>query len=642
MPIGEGVGPRLRFGRFEFDPAAGELCRDGESVRLQEQPRQVLAALLARPGEIVTREELRERLWKGDTFVDFEHGLNTAIKKVRQALGDTADDPQFVETLARRGYRFVAPVALKQPQPPVPEAAPTNAVLEQHHPTLFPGARVLLTVLLLIAIGAAAWIARRPAASTERSTGTPAQLAVLPLRVLAADGDRSTYLGIGIADAITTRLANVRQIAVRPTSAVLAYKEGVAESARVAAALGVQHLLLGTIQEAENAYRVSVQLVRRDGVAVWGRTYDLPRTGLLRLQDDVAEQVVTALRVELSAPERARLRAVTHTPNPAAYDIYLRGRTLLLNYTETNMREAIRRFEEALTLDADYAVARAALATACAWFSVRYAYESEAIAWGKRAEAEARRALEEDSSLGEAHLAIGSAAGTLYRGFDWSTVMTESATALALDPTLELAHIARMRAFYHLGAFDNARAEARRARALNPTPNTELARLEVAVELFAGNFKMAADQAAALLRRTDAPAVRHYLGLARYYLKDVAGAREILAGTMRGGKPDVRAQASLASIEAAAGLRKEARARSLAVERGPYMDHHVAYSLGAAWAQIGDTTASIRWLQQAVDTGFACPPWFARDTLLDPMRSEPRFKELMAKLDAHAVISSRR
>jgi tetratricopeptide (TPR) repeat protein len=272
---------------------------------------------------------------------------------------------------------------------------------------------------------------------------------------------------------------------------------------------------------------------------------------------------------------------------------------------------------------------------------VRYAYESEAVSWGKRAETEARRALEQDSSLGEAHLAIGSAAGTLYRGFDWKTVMSESATALALDPSLELAHIARMRAFYHLGLFDSAREEAQRARALNPTPNIELARLEVAVELFGGDFKKAADQAAALLPRTDAPAIRHYLGLARFYLKDVTGAREVLAGTMRGGKPDVRAQASLASVEAAAGLRKEARARILAIERGSYMDHHVAYSLGAAWAQLGDAATSIRWLQQAVDTGFPCYPWFAKDTLLDPVRSAPGFRELIARLEAQHRASSR-
>jgi TolB-like protein/DNA-binding winged helix-turn-helix (wHTH) protein len=597
----------------------------------------VLAALLERPGEVVTREVLRERLWKGDTFVDFEHGLNTAIKKLRQALGDSADQPLFVETLARRGYRFIAPVTSVEPvRAGLPAELQSGSPAVEDRAAVSPIRRVVLALLLLGGIGMATWLALMPRASGESPARAQAQLAVLPLRVLAPEGEDWTYLGVGMADAITTRLANVRQIALRPTSAVLPYREAQTDPARIAAALGVQHLLVGTIQQADDAYRVSVQLVRGDGVAIWGRTYDLPRSGLLRLQDTVAEQVVAALRVELSAPERERFNA-RHTDNAEAYDVYLRGRTLLVNYTEANMRQAIGHFERALMLDPGYALARSALATACAWFSVRYAYQSEAAVWGKRAEDEARRALEQNSSLADAHLAIAAAAGTMYRGFDWQTVMTESAAALALDPSLDLAHVTRMRAFYHVGLFDESRREAQRARALNPNPNIETARLDVAVQLFAGDFASAAESADALMKRTDAPAVRHYLGLSRFYLGDAAGAREMLGSVKRGNQADVgyvRAQASLASIEAATGLRNAARARAQAIESGSYMDHHVAYSLGAAWAQLGDAAASVRWLAQAADTGFPCYPWFARDTLLDPIRRQPAFQALMARLEA--------
>ena len=631
-PAGEA---RIRFGSFEFDVASGELRREGRLVRLQEQPKQVLAALLERPGDVVQREELRERLWKGDTFVDFEHGLNTAIKKLRQALGDSADQPRFVETLARRGYRFIAPVTAAEPvEAVVPEVAPASPGVEDHR-QVSPIRRLTLGLVLLVAIGLAAWLALMPRTAGERAAKGPVHLAVLPLRVLAPQGSDSAYLGVGIADAVTTRLANVRQIALRPTSAVLPYTSAQSDPTRIASTLGVQHLLVGTIQEAEAAYRVSVQLVRRDGVAIWGRAYDVPRSDLLRLQDTVAEQIVSALRLELTGPERARLNA-PHTANAAAYDLYLRGRTLLLNYTDANMREAIGHFERALALDPAYAVARSALATACAWFSVRYAYQSEAAVWGKRAELEARRALEQNSSLAEAHLAIAAAAGTLYRGFHWPTVLSETASALELDQSLDLAHVTRMRAFYHLGRFDDARREAQLARALNPNPNVEMARLEVAVHLFAGDFRSAAESAGALMKRTDAPAVRHYLGLARFYLADGAGARDMLASVKRGAQADVgyvRAQASLASIEAATGRRAEARARAEAVERGAYMDHHVAYSLGAAWAQLGDAAASVRWLRQAADTGFPCYPWFARDTLLDPVRGERAFSDLVSDIE---------
>jgi tetratricopeptide (TPR) repeat protein len=407
---------------------------------------------------------------------------------------------------------------------------------------------------------------------------------------------------------------------------VLPYAEG--DPSAAAAALGVEHVLVGTIQRGADTYRTSLQLMAApEGRVTWARTYDLPRSGLFTLQDTVAEQVAAALRIELTSAEREQLQR-PYTRSAEAADLYIRGRALLVNYTDANMRSAIDTFERALAIDPGYAQARAALATACAWFSVRYAYESEASSWGKRAEAEARRALRDDATLAEARLAIGSAAGTLYRGFDWATVLSESAAALDLDPKLDLAHVTRMRALYHLGRLDEARAEARVARTLNPSPNVETERLEVAVELFAGDFRAAADHASALLARTDAPAVRHYLGLARFYLGDAPGARDMLASAMRGGQPDVRSQASLASIEAATGLRDQARARAAAIEGGAYMDHHVAYSLGAAWAQLGNPDAAFRWLQQAADSGFPCTPWFDRDVLLDPVRSDPRFKTL--------------
>jgi DNA-binding winged helix-turn-helix (wHTH) protein/TolB-like protein len=632
---------RVRFGRFELDLTAGELFSDGKRVPLQEQPRHVLVALLERPGELVTRDDLRERLWKADTFVDFEHGLNTAVKKVRQALGDSAEKPEFIETLARRGYRFIGRVEPIQPADlGITSSTDRSGAASVAHPgARWPRTQVLWSaVVILIAVSASGvWVAKY-AADANRSAAArqpaAAQLAVMPLRVLTDSSD-SAYLGVGVADAITTRLANTRQIALRPTSAVLPWRDAQSDPTRVASSLGVQHLLLGTIQPIDQTYRISVQLVRADGLVLWGRTFDEPRAGLLQLQDHLADQIVEVLRVELSPPERARLH-VRYTDNPAAYDLYLRGRSLLANYTEAKMREAIRYFEQALEVDPKFALARAGIATACAWFSVRYAYESEALAWGKRADEEARRALEQDGSLADAHFAIASAAGTLYGEFQWDVVLDRSAAALAIDPSLDLAHVARMRAYYHLGLFDEATDEGRLARALNPSPNVELDRLEVAAQLFGGHFGRAAEQAAALLPRTDAPAIRHYLGLARYYAGDANTAREVLASATRGGRPDVRAQSSLASIEAALGMQREARERIRSIVRGAYMDHHVAYSLGAAYAQLGNLEESLTWLQRAIDSGFPCYPWFERDTLLDPIRRKPGFVQLLGRLrDAH-------
>ena len=356
------LGPgRVRFAQFEFDRATGELYREGTRIRLQEQPAQILSALLEQPGDIVTRDRLRERLWSADTFVDYEHGLNTAVKKLRQALGDSAEAPAFIETLARRGYRFIGQaetLAITDTAAlPVPEASAIPAPPA-------PGRRWQRTsagavVVALVALGAGvAWRTgtRGPTPVTSDAGRMPTtQLAVIPFHVLTEDREEASYLGTGLADAITTRLAGTRRIGVRPTAAALPFSNPSAPPAAVAASLGVEHLVVGTVQLSEQAYRVTVQLVRADGVAVWGHTYAEPRSALLDLQDRVAEQVVAALRIELAGPDRARLHT-RYTDNAAAYDLYLRGRSLLVNYTEANMRAAITQFEQALALDPKYRV----------------------------------------------------------------------------------------------------------------------------------------------------------------------------------------------------------------------------------------------------------------------------------------------
>jgi DNA-binding winged helix-turn-helix (wHTH) protein/TolB-like protein len=625
-----------------FDRGSAELSRDGARIRLQALPCQLLAVLLERPGEIVTRDDLRERLWHADTFVDFEHGLNTAVKKLRQALGDSAEAPTFIETVARRGYRFIAPVELL-PSPELaltsaapPAAVPPGAPAVPAPAGAFPRPTVWFVAIavVVLAAGVGWWNLGRAnpsSAAAAAAVRTPTQLAVVPFRVLPGPDLESGYLGIGIADAITTRLAATRQIGVRSSSAVLPFAASQDDPVAIAASLGVEHLVVGAIQVTESAYRITVQLVRADGVAVWGRSYDEPRTALLDLQDDLAEQVVGALRLELGATERARL-TFHYTDNAAAHEVYLRGRSLLLNYNEAKMLEAIKYFEQALALDGNYALARTGIATACAWFSVRYAHETDELGWAQRAQAEAMRALEQDGSLAEAHLALANAAGTTYGGFDWKTVLDRTATALSLNSSLELAHLARMRAYYHLGLFDAARREGREAERLNPSPSVERERLEVALLLFGGEFAAAVERAEALMQRSDAPEI--YLGLARFYVGDTAGARKVLAPIMRGPRPDTRAQASLASIEAAAKLDRQARARLTRIEHASDIDHHVAYSVGAAYAQLGQADASLQWLEQAADTGFPCHVWFSRDPLLDPLRTHPRFVRLLARMEA--------
>ena len=484
---------------------------------------------------------------------------------------------------------------------------------------------------LILSAGAAFYSTRdRPGTSVP---SVPAlQLAVLPLR-LVGDSPGDEHLGVGLADSIITRLAAFRQIGLRSTAAVMGYGQAPPDTAAIASTLNVGHVLYGTIQRSGDAYRINLQLVRTsDGAVAWAHSYDVLRGNLTTLQDTIAEEVAGALRLELPDPRRTPGQR-RYAANAEAYDLYLRGRALLVNYTDKNMKAAIDHFERALAIDPEYAPARACLAMALAWYSIRYAYEPDAIKWGARAEREAKAALAADPSLAEATLAMAGAAGTLHGAFNWEVVIADATRALAIDPALELAHVVRMRAFFHLGLFDRMADEAREAYRLNPLGNVEIARLEVTMNLFSGNYARARDQALAQLARgADSPAIPNYLGLAQFYSGDVAAARTTLAAVQRGGRPDVRAQAALAGVEAASGARDAARARATAIERGPYMDHHVAYSLGAAWAQLGDAAAAVKWLDAAADTGLPCFPWVLRDPLLDPVRKAPEFVALLERL----------
>jgi len=614
------------------DLATGELRRNGVKQRIQEQPFRVLAMLLDQPGVVVTRERLRERLWPADTFVDFEHGLNTAIRKLRRALDDAAENPRYVETLARRGYRFIAPVTVEAPEMPVPVASPESDPAQPQPARRWPWIPAIAVVLTIAVASIVVWTSRTahrdadvPPAATNRS----AQLAVLPMRVLT-EGENSTLMGIGIADAILTRLANVRSISIRPTSAILPFSAGGVDAAQAGRQLNVEHVLTGTVQRLGDVYRFNMQMLRvSDGAPEWGQQIDVRRSDLFTLEDQVSAQVVSVLQLRLSAVERERLSR-RYTDNLAAYELYQEGRALLANYSDANLRQAMDRFRRALAIDPSYVLAEAGLAIASGIFSVRFAYEREALDWGRQAEEYAQRALARDPNLAEAHLALASAAGTLYRNFDWPVAVREARTALAMNPSLDLAHSAIARAYYHVGLFDESRAESDAAEQRIAGTNVEVTRVRLANQLLAGHFEEARQFAQPLVARSDAPAFRQYYGLATFYTGDAARGKAILAETRRNGAPDVRSQASLAGLQAATGEKADASRTIAGVLAAGYMDHHVAYSLAVTAAQLGNVPDAMKWLRQASDTGFPCYPWFATDRLLDPLRGEAAFQSFMA------------
>ena len=407
------------------------------------------------------------------------------------------------------------------------------------------------------------------------------------------------------------------------------------DARRAGQELGVAHVLAGTLRAQPEGYQVNLQLVRvADGVMIWGQPYEVgAKHGAGLTEEAVAARVVDALKLQLTLAERERVQR-RYTENGAAYALFLQGRTRFLTYTEARMREAVERFEAALRLDPGYALARASLAMALASYSVRYAGE-DARAWAVRAEKEALRALESDPDLADAHLALAHAAGTIHYGFDWTRVLAETELALAHDPTLQVAHTVRARAFYHLGLFDLAEQQSRLAIAVPTDDSIENARIRLVGAVYSGRFAEAQQQARELMKLTDASQIPMFLGLSTYYLGDGEQARAILAGVRRGGRYDFRTQAALAAVEAALGNRPEAERLIRAVLAQPYRDHHIANHLAQAYAQLGDTSEALRWLREAADTGFPCYPYFVHDPLLNPLRKEQPFMAWLERQRGH-------
>jgi TolB-like protein/DNA-binding winged helix-turn-helix (wHTH) protein/Tfp pilus assembly protein PilF len=654
----------VRFGVFEFDPASGELWKAGRRIRLQNQPRQVLRILVARRGELVTREELRRELWPDDTFVDFDNGLNVAIRKIRDAVGDAAPSPRFIETERAQGYRFIAPVTetpapagAQSPLPDVGIKAETRAGLspsstrpDEVFATVSPtaseygrreksrkraGRRAAMVAAVAFAVlaGVSVWLwstrARTSTSQSDQEPTSPVSLVVLPFTSGPDQAER--VLAAGIADGIITRLSNVRQFRVRPTSAVARYGGPEIDAQEVARDLRSQYVLVGTLRTAADRIRVSVQLVDAPNRStVWGNRYDVARGDLLEVEDTIAGQIAIALRLQISDSERERFHR-RYTRSGAAYERYLMGRARLRPVTEEDTRQAIAEFEAALDLDPDFAPAYAGLATAATQLRVRFAGAPDADMWDARARQEAGRALLLDPDLAEAHVAL--AAVHRYQEYDWDTVIRESQRAIELSPSLDLPHVYLAVAYFHIGLLEEAESAINEARQLNPDSRVEPLEILGAIHLFAGQSSEAVRYLSEANALSDSRITKYLLGWASYYEGERQRAEAVLESMISDEGPvPGNARATLAALRAARGATADARHLAEQVASEPHLLHHAAYGLGTAYAQLRDPPAALRWLSQAAATGFASYPWFERDPLLDPIRNDARFSAFMREL----------
>ena len=459
--MAEADQPRtIRFGLFEVDLRTGELCKNGVKIKLQEQPFRVLVTLLRHAGEVVTRDELRLELWPADTFVDFEHGLNAAIKRLRGALGESAENPIFIETLARRGYRFNAPVANcaapRAVQPGSQLARSTQAPRRPH-----PLGQLGTPVAIVALVAALSWLGSYW--GRIGAAGKPIEsLAVLPLENLSRDPDQE-YFSDGMTDALITQLSKVGTLRVASHTSVMRYKGMHKSLPEIAKELNVDGVIEGSVMRSGNQVRIAAQLVQaRTDKNLWAETYERDLGDVLRLQSEVAQAVAQRVQMRVTPAQKNQFH-----PAPAvdaqAYEAYLKG-SFYLQGNKASLKHAQAYFEEAVSKDPGFARAYVGLAESYAQLgSYRCIAPQEAYRQGSEA---IHKALQLDEALGEAHTSLGYLEWRY--AWDWEAAEKELRYAVELNPNSIDGHESLLWYLAWTGRRDQALAEADKIRRLDP------------------------------------------------------------------------------------------------------------------------------------------------------------------------------
>jgi len=634
MPDAQHPSVRLRFSVFEVDLRAGELRKHGLKVRLQEQPFQVLAMVLERAGEVVTRDELQKRLWPANTFVDFDHGLNKAINKIRDALGDSADSPRFVETVARRGYRFLAEVKQVGEAPgraaePVKEGLAQGTDSPRQEASVPAVTRESLlassawwlvgAVLVILLVTTTAWFYYSRSRAPEIRS-----LAVLPLESLSGDASQD-YFADGMTDELITDLGQVSALRVISRTSVMPYKRARKPLREIARELDVDAVVEGTVLRSGDQVRITAQLIQAaDDKHLWAQSYQGDLRDTLTLQNQVARTIAEQIRVSLNPKEQA---ALTRNPvvNPEAYVSYLKGRFFWNKRTADSLKVAEAYFNQAIDEDPDYAQAYSGLADTYALLGDwQYAVmpPSEAL---PKAKAAAMKALQLDSGLGEAHNSLA----FCLDGFDWDFASAEKEfqRAIELNPGYATAHHWYAWHLSLVGRNAEAFTEMRKAQNLDPLSliiNADLAELLV----IARSYDEAILQSRKTIEMDPAFGLAHNQ-LAQAYLQKGMYPDAIAelqnAVKLSGGSPTCTA--NLARAYAATGRKNDALQLLGDLKKSSSPGYSHASEIAVVYAALGDKDEAMTWVkkgyQERFNPGVLLRPGF------DPLRSDPRFLDLV-------------
>jgi TolB-like protein/DNA-binding winged helix-turn-helix (wHTH) protein/tetratricopeptide (TPR) repeat protein len=612
--------------------------------------------LLEQPGEVITRDEVRQKLWPADTFVDFDHGLNNAVNRLREALGDSADHPRFVETVARRGYRFVAAIngdprissndavdhrvpdanhdrSLASVREPIRGSQTPTIVATAGPPrrrTIVIGAVVVVTLLGMVLRSN---VERRWQSVLGRVRPVRIQsVVVLPFENLTGDAAQE-YFADGMTDALITELAQIQALRVISRTSAMQYKGTKKLLPQVATELDVDAVVEGTVKRSGDRVWMTVQLIEAHADRhLWAKPYERELRDMPALQGEMAGDMVREMHIDLTPQERMRL-AHTQSVNPEAYDYFLRARFHAPNFNRNDNETARKLLEHAVAIDSHFAPAYAELAYTYA--TEANFFKPEEKQWKEQALLAADRALALAPDLAEAHLARASVISIGGGSLTIERVDQELRRALLSNPNLDEAHHRLGANYNHLGLLDQAHEELQKAIAINPA-NTG-ARFRNGINLlYQGKY----EQAIAVFNGTRpfSPSLWGFqVAWALVHLKRTAEAAAVVDQSLKDVPQDeggllTSMQAILAAMAGDERRAEERITRAVELGKGFVDFHHTAYAIGSAYALMNKPEPALKWLQAAADDGLPCYPLFERDSSLDHLRKDQRFVEFIATL----------
>jgi TolB-like protein/DNA-binding winged helix-turn-helix (wHTH) protein len=623
----------LRFGVFQVNLAARELRKHGVRIRLPGQPFRVLSILLERPGQIVSRDEMRDKLWDSATFVDYERSLNSAIRKLRAVLGDSQESPRYIETVPRLGYRFIAPVeeVSSSSEPPLLEQTSNGAAAKVPALPLFGRhwSLILGIPAILLALAAGHFMWSRARARTQ-PPGERLMLAVLPFENLTGDAAQD-YLSDGLTEEMIAQLGHLdpEHLGVIARTSVMHYKHTTEQAGQIGRELGVQYVLEGSLRRESDRVRVTAQLVQtKDQTRIWSQQYDRELKSLLALQAEIAHETADEIQLALGRGYKLRAtdRKLSSPSSYQAYDLYLKGRYFWNKRTKEGFQQAVDYFQQSIAIDPSYARAYAGLADTFALMSSwSYVPQDEAI---PKARAAALRALQLDDGLAEAHTSLALIAENY--DYDWQTAEKEYRRAIQLDPQYATAHQWYAECLSFQGRFPEALEESERARQLDPL-SLIIATDHAVILYFARQYDRAIEQFRAVLAMEPNFARAHMVVYA-YVEKELFP--EALAETDSWRHSDGSPISELEAYVYGRWGKQQQAERALAQwKRESLHQSEVAtLVLLEAYVATGRKEGALALLETLYREHSNLVTTLKVEPALDPLRGDPRFQELLRRV----------